>query len=68
MTTGDKTAVAKLCEFMVWHLLAKQSDEQAGWDFEAMIKQLENEFFFPGLKDAMLEMQTIQFQDPFMRP
>lgn len=68
MTTGDKTAVAKLCQFIVWFGMAKHLDQMYGWEFETVIQQMAKEFAFPELKAAMIEMQTLQFRDAFQRP
>ena len=58
MTTGDKAAVAKLCQFIVWFCMANKTHSL---DFEVMIQQMAKEFAFPELKAAMIEMQTLQF-------
>lgn len=68
MTTGDKTAVAKLCQFIVWFFMAKNFDQSSGWDFEAMTQQMAKEFAIPELKAAMIELQTLQFQDRLSTP
>lgn len=68
MTTGDRTAVAKLYQFIVWFAMAKHFDQIHGWDYEVMIQQIAKEFTFPELKVAMIEMQTLQFRDQLSRP
>lgn len=69
MTTGDKTAIAKLCHHVIWLILAKHfDDDKWGWDCDAMIQQMAKEYAFPGLKGALIEMQRLLFLDPFKRP
>ena len=68
VTTGDKAAVAKLCQFIVWTCIANHYDKTHSLDFEVMIQQMAKEFAFPELKAAMIEMQTLQFRDQFSRP
>ena len=61
MTTGDKAAVAKPCQFIVWFCMTNHYDKTHSLDFEVMIQQMVKEFAFPKLKAAMIEMQTLQF-------
>ncbi|KAL0576164.1 hypothetical protein V5O48_005805 [Marasmius crinis-equi] len=68
MCEGDKTSAALLCHFEIWFFWAKHADTKQGFDFKRMVDQLEQDFNFPELKQAMLEMQTRQRRDPVRRP
>ena len=68
MCEGDKSSAALFCHFHVWFLWAKHADTKNGLNFKRIVEQMEKEFNFLGLKQAMLELQERQRRDLFQRP
>ena len=68
MTTGDRETVAKLCHYAVWWCLAMRLDKDAENFCDVAINRMGEEYEYPKLKDAVMELQRLQYQDPVRRP
>ncbi|KAL0070187.1 hypothetical protein AAF712_002677 [Marasmius tenuissimus] len=68
MCEGDKPSAALLCHLFVWFCWAKHADTKNGFNFKRIVEQMEKDFDFSELKQAMLELEERQRRDFFQRP
>ena len=68
MCEGDKQSAAKICHYNVWFCWAKNWDKTLGFNFKMMVERMEEEYEYPDLKKAMMNLQEAQFKDPIRRP
>lgn len=68
MVDGNREAMAEMCHYLIWYLRAKMADFQDCWDLNCVVDQMEKEFEYPDLRQAMREMQDRQWADRLKRP